>query len=162
MAIAASVAAVAIGVGLWRDVRVPDGAVLVASARYLVDQSGQPLAKGAVYAVMRTRATDHDAVITLPAQPEALELRVLPESTASAYDATLSRAGPSGAVVEVATVSDLQVRQDGFVNLYVDSSKLEPGLYVLGLSASQGQASEISTSSFRLKVVAADASSGSR
>jgi hypothetical protein len=162
MAIAASVAVIAIVVGLWRDVRVPDGAALVASATRLVDPSGRPLAVGAIYAVMRTRATDYDAVVTLPAEPQALELRVLPEWSAPAYDVALSRAGPSGAVVEVATVIDLQVRQDGFVNLYVDSSKLEPGLYLLGLSASQGQASEISTSSFRLKVVGADASPGSR
>ena len=80
MAIAASVAVIAIAVGLWRDVRVPDGAALVASATRLVDASGKPLAVGAIYAVMRTRATDYDAVVTLPAQPQALELRVLPES----------------------------------------------------------------------------------
>ena len=45
MAIAASVAVIAIGVGLWRDVRVPEGAVLVASATRLVDASGQALAE---------------------------------------------------------------------------------------------------------------------
>jgi len=157
LAIAASVAAIAIGVGLWRDVRVPEGAVLATAATRLVDSSGQALARGAVYAVMRTRATVYDAVITLPAQPQALELRVLPEWSAPAYEVALFQTGPSGAIVEVATVSDLQLRQDGFVNLYVDSSKLEPGLYLLGLTASQSQASEISTSSFRLKVVGADA-----
>ena len=67
MAIAASVAVIAIAVGLWREVRVPDGAALVASATRLVDSSGKPLAVGAIYAVMRTRATDYDAVVTLPA-----------------------------------------------------------------------------------------------
>jgi hypothetical protein len=162
MAMAASVAVIAIVVGLWRDVRVPDGAALVASATRLLDASGKPLAVGATYAVMRTRATDYDAVVTLPAQPQALELRVLPEWSAPAYDVALSRTRPSGAIVEVATVRDLQVRPDGFVNLYVDSSKLEPGTYLLGLSASQGQASELSTSSFRFKVVGANASPGSR
>ena len=58
----------------------------------------------------------------------------------------------------MATVSDLQAGDDGFVRLYVDSSKLEPGLYLLGLSASQGQTNEIPTSSFRLKVIGADSS----
>jgi hypothetical protein len=161
MAMAASVAVIAIVVGLWRDFRAPDGAALVASATRLVDSSGRPLAAGAIYAVMRTRATDYDAVVTLPAQPQALELRVRPEWPAPAYDVALSRTMPGGAVVDVATVSDLQVRPDGFVNLYVDSSKLEPGLYLLGLSASRGQTSEIPTSSFRLKVVA-DASPASQ
>lgn len=162
MAIAASVAVIAIVVGLWRDVRAPSGAALVASATRLVDASGQPLAVGATYAVMRTRATGYDAVVTLPAQPQALELRVLTEWPAPAYDVALSRTGPGGVIAEVATVSDLQVRQDGFVNVYVDSSKLEPGLYLIGLSASQGQASETSTSSFRIKVVGADASPDGR
>jgi hypothetical protein len=158
MAIAASVAVIGIGVGLWRDIRVPDGAVLVASARYLVGPSGQPLAKGAVYAVMRTRATDHDAVLTLPGQPEALELRVLPESIAPAYNATLSRIRPGGAVAQPTTVRDLRAGDDGFVRLFVDSSKLEPGLYVLALSAGGDPTKAIPASSFRLKVMAPQAS----
>jgi hypothetical protein len=157
LAIAASVAVIAIAVGLWRDVRAPDGAALVASATRLVDASGKPLAVGAIYAVMRTRATDYDAVVTLPAQPQALELRVLPESTASAYNATLSRILPGGAVAQPATVDELRAGDDGFVRLFVDSSRLEPGLYVLGLSASENQTKDIPTSSFRLKVIGADA-----
>lgn len=160
MAIAASVAVIAIVVGLWRDVRAPDSTALVASATRLIDSSGKPLAVGAIYAVMRTRATEYDAVVTLPAQQQALELRVLPEWSAPGYDVAFSRTVPSGGVVEVATVSDLQVRQDGFVSLYVDSSKLEPGSYLLRLSASHGQTGEASTSSFRLKVVGTDASVG--
>jgi hypothetical protein len=162
MAMAASVAVIAIVVGLWRDFRSPDAAARVASATRLVDSSGRPLAAGAIYAVMRTRATDYDAFVTLPAQPHALELRVRPEWPAPAYDVTLSRTMPDGKVLDVATVSDLQVRPDGFVDLYVDSSKLEPGAYLLGLSAGRGQASEIPTSSFRLKVVGAGASPGGR
>ena len=157
LAIAASVAVIAIAVGLWRDVRAPDGAALVASATRLLDSSGKPLAVGAIYAVMRTRATDYDAVVTLPAQPQALELRVLPESIAPAYNATLSRILPGGAVAQPATVGELRAGHDGFVRVFVDSSRLEPGLYVLVLSASEDQTKEIPTSSFRLKVIGADA-----
>jgi hypothetical protein len=152
MAIAASVAVIAIAVGLWREVRVPDGAALVASATRLVDASGKPLAVGAIYAVMRTRATGYDAVVTLPPQPQALELRVLPESFAPGYSATLSRTLPGGAVAQPATVGKLQAGDDGLVRLFVDSSKLKPGLYVLVLSASGDQSEEVPTSSFRLKV----------
>lgn len=157
MAIAASVAVIAIVVGLWRDVRVTDGAAIVASATRLLDSSGKPLAVGATYAVMRTRATDYDAVVTLPEQPQALELRVLPESTAPAYNATLTHTVPSGAVAQPTTVSELRAGHDGFVRLFVDSSTLKPGSYELALSPSENQTKEISTSSFRLKVIGADA-----
>ena len=129
----------------------------MASAARLVDSSGKPLALGATYALMRTRATDHDAVVTLPAGAQALELRVLPESVAPAYNATLSRILPGGVVAQPATVGELRAGADGFVRLFVDSSRLEPGLYVLVLSASEDQTKEIPTSSFRLKVIGADA-----
>ena len=163
MAIAASVAVIAIVVGLWRDVRVPDGAALVA----LGDAPGRCVGEAARgWSDLRGDAYARDWTTMRSSR----YLRSLRRSSCACclngrrLPTTLPcpELAPSGAVVEVATVSDLQVRQDGFVNLYVDSSKLEPGLYLLGLSASQGQTSEISTSSFRLKVVGADASPGSR
>ena len=42
------------------------------------------------------------------------------------------------------------------MRLFVDSSRLEPGLYLLVLSASEDQTKEIPTSSFRLKVIGAE------
>lgn len=156
IAMAASVAIVAVAAGLWRNVRAPDGAALVASAVDLIDASGKPLMIGATYALLRTRATDHDAVVTLPVRPEAIELRVLPESTAPLYVATLSRILPGGAVAESATAGALQAGNDGFVRMYVDSSRIEPGLYALVLSTREDQAGEIPTSTFRLKVLGAN------
>lgn len=156
VAIAASVSVIAIAVGLWRDVRAPDGAALMASAANLLGSSGKPLAIGATYVLMRTRATEHDAVLELPAAPQALELRVLPESTAPVYDAVLSRVLSGGAVAQTTTVNDLRPGQDGFVRLYVDSSRIEPGVWLLTI-APRVQTGEVSTSTFRLKVLGRDA-----
>lgn len=153
LAVAASIAMVAIGVALWRSASTPDGATLMAATALLTDQSGRPLAPGSSYALLRTRAPDYDALVELPATPQAIELRVRPESAAEAYRATLSRIHPDGSVVQIAAVSDLRTESDRFVRLYVDSSRLEPGPYLLVLSGQQSGAGEISTSAFRLKVL---------
>jgi hypothetical protein len=95
--------------------------------------------------------------VELPAKPRALELRIRPETTADFYSAALSRINADGSVTPFAMVSDLKGEADGFVKLYVDSSRLEPGPYLLVLSAAQHQAHEGVTSSFRLKVLRIDA-----
>ena len=75
---------------------------------------------------------------------------------APAYDATLSRMVPGGALVQPTTVGELRAADDGFVRLFVDSSRLEPGLYSLVLSASGEETKQIPTSSFRMKVIGAE------
>lgn len=160
VAIAASVAVIAIAVGLWRDVRGPDAPALMASAANLLGSSGKPLAVGATYVLMRTRAAEHDLVLELPAAPQALELRVLPESTAPAYDAVLSRALSDGTVAQATAVNHLTPGPDGFVRLYVDSSRIEPGVWLLTV-APRVETGEVPTSTFRLKVPGSDASGDS-
>ena len=139
MAIAASVAVIAITVGLWRNVRAPEGSTLVASAAQLVDVSGKSLKVGASYALMRTRATDYDAEVVLPSEPLAIELRVRPEVEARVYRAALSRIGTDGSLVHVAIVNGLKAEGDGFLRIYLDSSKLEAGSYLLAVSATPDQ-----------------------
>jgi hypothetical protein len=152
-AIAASVAMIMIAVALWRGVSVPDGGALMGSVSELVDASGKPLVVGATHVLMRTRSAAYDAEVELPVEPRALELRVRPETVAPAYRAALSRIHANGSVVQVAMVDELKAEADGFVALYVDSSQLEPGPYLLVLSGTQDQTSENSTSAFRLKVL---------
>ena len=155
-AIAASVAMIMIAVALWRGVSIPDGGALMASATELVDSSGNPLTVAATYALMRVRGTTaYDAVVELPGEPKAIELRVRPESAAPIYRAALSRIRADGSVVQVAMVNDLAAEADGFLRIYVDSSKLETGSYLLVLSATADGTNEILTSSFRLKTLAA-------
>jgi hypothetical protein len=151
-AIAASVALAVVAVALWRGVEAPRDATLVAAAADLIDASGRPLGRGSSYALLRTRSSAYDAVIELPPQPRAIELRVRPEVPAAAYGVALSQIHPDASVAQIGNVSDLKAEPDGFVRLYVDSSRLEAGLYLLVVTPA-GDDTAASTSAFRVKVV---------
>jgi hypothetical protein len=155
-ALAAAAALIMIAVALWRGVDAPHDATLVATANELLDRSGRPLASGSSYALLRTRSSAYDAVIELPPDARAIELRVRPEVPAPVYGVGLSRLRPDGSVVQIGNVSELVAQRDGFVRLYVDSSRLEAGLYLFVITPAQADAAA-STSDFRVKVVAPDA-----
>jgi hypothetical protein len=160
-ALAAAAALVILGIALWRGIDVQHDTTLVATARELVDSSGRPLASGSSYALLRTRSTSYDAVIQLPAEPRAIELRVRPETAATAYSVALSRIHPDGSVLQIGTVSELAAQSDGFVRLYVDSSHLESGPYLFVITPA-GDRTAASTTAFRVKVVASEAQSEAR
>jgi hypothetical protein len=159
LALAASSALVFIAVGLWRGIDRPRDGTLVDTASELVDRSGRPLAAGSSYPLLRTRSSAYDgvsaydAVIELPPEPRAIELRVLPEAVASVYGVALSQIRPDGSVVQIGSLSELEAQPDGFVQLYVDSSRLESGPYLLVITPTEDRAAT-STSTFRVKVVA--------
>jgi hypothetical protein len=88
-------------------------------------------------------------VIELPLEPKAIELRVRPEAPASAYGVTLSRIQDDGSLVQLDNVSALKAEADGFVRLYVDSSRLEASRYLLVIAPAGDESAE-SASSFRL------------
>lgn len=152
-ALAATAALIVIAIGLWRSVDVPRDATLVAAASELVDRSGRPLASGSSYALLRTRSSAYDAVIELPPEPRAIELRVRPEAVAPVYSVALSQIRSDGSVTQIGSVSELEAQPDGFVRLYVDSSRLEAGPHLLVITPTQDRAAT-STSAFRVKVVA--------
>ena len=91
-------------------------------------------------------------MIELPPEPRAIELRVRPEALAPVYSVALSRIHPDGSVMQIGNVSELKAQADGFVRLYVDSSRLEPGPYLLVITPADGRTAT-STSPFRVKVV---------
>jgi hypothetical protein len=152
LALAASLAIAVIGIGIWQSTSVREGVALMASASGLVDRSGRPLQVGDSYALLRTRASDYDAIVELPVEPRAIELRVRPESSAPLYTVALSRIRADGSVTQIAVLNDLESQADGFVQLYVDSSRLDGGPYLLVISPTADHTT-MSTSSFRLKVV---------
>jgi hypothetical protein len=152
-AAAAAAALLMLAVGLWSGIDAPHDARLVATARELVDRSGRPLASGSSYALLRTRASTYDAVIDLPPQARAIELRVRPEASAPVYSVALSQIHPDGSVTQVGNVSELAAQPDGFVRLYVDSSQLEAGPHLLVITPAQDGAAA-ATSAFRIKVTA--------
>lgn len=152
-AIAASVVVLVAAVTLWRQAGLL-GDTIIASAPTFRDGSGSSLSVGSSYALVPVRSSmDYDAFVELPPAPQAIELRVQPDIQASLYRATLSRIQSDGSVVRIAALGDLRMEADRFVRLYVDSSRLEPGPYLLVLSAPPDNAGESATSSFRLKVL---------
>jgi hypothetical protein len=152
-ALAAAAALIVLAVGLWRSIDTPDDATLVATAAELVDRAGRPLASGSSYALLRTRSSTYDAVIELPPEPRAIELRVRPEIVAPVYSVALSQIRPDGSVTQIGNVSELAAQSDGFVRLYVDSSRLASGPYLLVITPVEDRVAT-STSAFRVKVVA--------
>jgi len=143
---------IVVAAGLWRGFDAARDTTLVAAASELVDGSGRPLASGPSYALRRTRSSAYDALIALPPDPSAIELRVRPEMPAPRYSVAISRISPDGSVTPLGSVNELPVQADDFVQLYVDSSRLEPGPYLLVLTPTRNPTAE-STSAFRLKVV---------
>ena len=171
-ALAAAAALIVLAVGLWRSIDTPGDATLVATAAELVDRAGRPLASGSSYALLRTRSSTYDAVIELPPEPRAayrarprsatrtwcpepraIELRVRPEIVAPVYSVALSQIRPDGSVTQIGNVSELAAQSDGFVRLYVDSSRLASGPYLLVITPVEDRVAT-STSAFRVKVVA--------
>ena len=150
-ALAAAAALIVLAIGLWRGVDAPPDGMLVATATELVDRSGRPLVSGSSYALLRTRSSAYDALIELPPEPRAIELRVRPEEPAPAYSVALSRVHPDASVAQVGNVSELQAEADGFVRLYVDSSRLESGVYLVVITPARDRTAA-ATSAFRVKV----------
>jgi hypothetical protein len=152
-ALAAAAALIVIAVGLWRSVDAPRDTTLVGTASELLDGTGRPLTSGSTYALLRTRSSAYDAVIELPPEPRAIELRVRPDAPAPMYGVALSRIQADGSVTHVGNVSELSAEADGFVRLYVDSSRLVTGPYLLVITPAEDRAAT-STTAFRVKVVA--------
>lgn len=133
--LAAGLAAVAIGVGLWRLTPPASSGhpLLAAAASGLVDAGGRAVPIRITVAVFRKRAAAYDAVVHIPAPPAGVELRVLPVTTprAPSYQVELSRIRADKTLESVATIGELSPADDGFIAVYADASALAPGHYKL-------------------------------
>jgi hypothetical protein len=151
LAMAASIAAVAIGLSLWLP-RSHTGSsslpTLAATAAAFTDRSGHSLSVLSTTPLFRTRAERYDAVIELPTTRGALKLRVLPSApTDSAqYQAALARIKDDDTSEPPIAVSHLQPSaEDGFVDVYADSVLLSPGRYRLTLTREPGESAATAT-----------------
>jgi hypothetical protein len=151
MALAASVAVVAVGALAWRGTTTlaPDPLLYATVAALPRLPGGGALPVGATLSLMRLRdARAVDAVVDLPAQPSALRLRVLPDVAAGPdaapgaagaqpvrWSARLARIDAHGAPRERYRLEGLVAAPDGFVDLVVDTRALLPGRYQLALLA---------------------------
>jgi hypothetical protein len=149
--IAAAAAVIVAAVGLLYLREPPQRTMLAASAATLLDRSGAPLGVTASYFVLRTRSTAaHDTEITVADSPQAIELRVLPEVEAQPprYRVELSTAAAGGEPQILSSVGDLAPTADGFVPVYLDTSRLAAGMYVLTIAGETGTSTADSRSEF--------------
>jgi len=156
LAMAASLAAIAIGVGLWFPrTGTPSMPVLASAATAFRDHNGHSLSVMATAPLFRTRAERYDAVIQLPGTRGAIKLRVLPSTPADSarYQASLARIADDDSSERPVVIGDLQPSaEDGFVDVYADSSLLAPGRYRLILTREAGGSAGGESDTFVIKV----------
>ncbi|MBS0416261.1 MAG: hypothetical protein JSR66_01005 [Proteobacteria bacterium] len=156
LAMAAGIAAAVIGIGLWFPRTAPISApVLASAASVFKDHNGHSLSVMATAPLFRTRAEKYDAVIELPRERGAIKLRVLPSSPtpAARYQAALSRMKDDDTAERAVTVTDLKPSaDDGFIDVFADSSLLAPGRYRLTLTRAPGGTDTGESDTFVIKV----------
>jgi hypothetical protein len=155
-AMAAGLAAAVIGISLWFPRGGPVTSPLLGSAASVFgDHNGHSLSVMATAPLFRSRAEKYDAVIELPAARGAIKLRVLPSSPAESahYQASLARINDDGTAQHGVTIANLQPSaDDGFVDVYADSSLLTPGRYRLMLTRESGGSGSGESDTFVIKV----------
>lgn len=156
VAMAAGVGAVVIGVSLWFPrPHTSSMPVLASAATAFTDRSGHSLSVLSTTPLFRTRAEKYDAVIELPATRGAIKLRVLPSSPTDSvrYQAALAQIRDDDSSGAAVAIGDLQPSaEDGFIDIYADSSLLAPGRYRLILTREGGSTTTGESDTFVIKV----------
>lgn len=158
LAVAATVSAVAAGVVAWRMATHANLVPVAPTIAALAPHAASPLRKGATYSLLRLRSSSlSDATIDLPAEPQAIELRVLPEKAAAdgRYVVGIAPLDANDAVGRESVTAPIAADADGFVTVYVDSRELAAGRYRLRVQPS-GAAGDASASDFRVSVRASN------
>jgi hypothetical protein len=156
VAMAATVAAIVIGIGLWRtSFNVGTPQLLAATLGALKNEAGQVLPLAATEAAYRKRAEDYDALLALPSGRVAVELRVFPQTPAPSgrYRIALSRIGDDESNHPVASISGLPASGDGFVEIFMDASKMSAGRYRVVIADSLAPQNGAGSESLIIKVV---------
>lgn len=159
LAMAASIVAVVIGVSLWFPRSgTTTSPVLATAASAFKDRSGHSLSVLATTPLFRTRAERYDAIIDLPPTRGAIKLRVLPSSApaeSAQYQASLARIRDDDSSERIVSIDALKPsKEDGFVDLYADSSLLAPGRYRLILTREAAGSAAGDSDTFVIKVTA--------
>jgi hypothetical protein len=132
--------------------------LLAALPASLVGTQGSALPVAGTVAVFRKRQDSVDAVIQLPATPQAIPIRVFPQVAAGAerYRVSLARVREDRSLGEATTVGQLRADADGFVTVFADASRLVPGSYRLAVSAEGDETQDLTKAeSFLIDVIPA-------
>jgi hypothetical protein len=161
IAVAAALTMFTVGVLLFRPGATPMmspfmsstmAPVIAAASSSLVDGDGRALNVSTVHVMFRSRAEGADATIRHAPSPSAVQLRVLPaQAEPPRYRATLSRLSDDGTATPVSSAENLQPAADGFVSVFADASRLQPGRYRLIVSAQKAASAE--GDSFLIRVI---------
>lgn len=154
-ALAAGIASVAVFLGLQLLARAP---IVTASIDAFASHSGaaSPVAARFTFAAMRQASASPDFV--LPASG-VLELRVLAPGAEPNrnYRATLTLVPEAAPVATIGAAAPLLPDPDGFVTLYADAARLEPGDYALSVTPESGEVSAVTPFRFHLRRAAGTA-----
>lgn len=157
MALAASLAVIGISSWLWMaSSRTAVPLRAAASLAALPVALGRSVATADTYHLMRLRSTHAGSTLRLPAEPRAILLRVLPETSTDLrqYHVVIAALAADGTTGPSASIDTAGTGDDGFVDLYLDSRTLAPGRYRVSVAA-PGDA-DGAAGSFELQVVGAD------
>ena len=152
LAVAAGIAAIALVIVFVADREPPTSWILAATPPIPLAKDHAGLAVASTHQILRTRSSGPDAIIDLPETAQAIKLEILPEveGVSSKYRVALVRR-ERGEGQLLAEIGDLSMNDDGFVQVYLNSARLEPGMYLLNLS-SDASAGAQETSGFSLRV----------
>lgn len=137
LAVAAAIAVLAIGVLTFRSFVPPsERSMLAAVPAALTDRQGNVLPSAGTFTVLRKRVTTADAAIELPTQGHAIEVRVLPESAPSAdgYRVSLWQQPSGSDARKIGSVTHVMPATDGFLVVFMDTTALTQGEYLLVVS----------------------------
>jgi hypothetical protein len=118
--------------------------MIAASTSVLLDRGDSVvLPVSSVHALFRSRASGVDAIIEHSTAPRAVELRVLPtQAQPTRYRVSLSRLHDNDTAEPLSSVENLRPQADGFVSVFADASRLDPGRYRLNVSPEAAAGSE--------------------
>jgi hypothetical protein len=152
--LAAAAAVAALVIGAFFFVRAPDTQpLLAASIGALHRTNGAAPVIASAHAILRTRGSSVDAEIPLPPAGQAIELRVLPEFTATHYRVRLFRMSADDSMQSVAELGGLEPSEDTFVTVFVDPVRLQPGQYRLAIVGDPDTDARDKESAFMLRMV---------
>lgn len=159
LALAAALGMLVIGVALLRmSAGISNPPVLAAVAAALVDEQGNPLPVTATKAMFARRTEGYDAVLQQALAPQAVALRLLPPRTqveSQRYRVSLFRVRDEGVTEFVSSTAGLQPTADGFVTVFVDTSRLEAGRYRLEIVGETSIVPAGAEGTFSIRVVPA-------
>jgi len=156
MALAAALAVVGVSSWLWMTAQQKIPALLATTRIEALPASlGRNVSLDNTYHLMRLRSAATGPMLRLPTTPGPLLLRVLPETATATgdYRVVIARLDGGDSPTSSITVDGARVAADGFVDLYLDSTTLEPARYRVSIGPARVGGTP---DTFDLEVIAAD------